>query len=352
MLIIRPLTAGLLALGLVAQEPPPQTFRATVNVVVAPTVVTDRDGNYVNGLERQVFRLTDNDKLQDIKVDVTWVPISLVVAIQANSSAEPVLPKIRKIAPLFKDMVVGDQGEVAIVAFDHRIQVLQDFTSDSDKLDAALKKLKAGSSSSCMVDAVVHSSRMLRNRPPDRRRILMLISETRDVGSEAKVRQALTDLQFDNVIVYSVNINRLIGTLLGKPRPSRPDPVPFTARPLPAGVPPTPQAAAQLTGNSGNSGNVVPVIVELFKQVKAIFVDNPIEVFTKWTGGRERAFVTERDLENAIIAIGNELHSEYLITYSPNNKDEGGFHEIAVAVATRPDVKVRTRPGYWIASRN
>lgn len=350
--MIRPLIAGLLALGLAApQEVPQEPFRTTVNVVVAPTVVTDRDGNYVNGLQPQDFRLADNDKLQNIKVDVSWVPISLVVAIQANASAEPVLPKIQKIAPLFRPMVVGDQGEVAIVAFDHRIQLLQDFTNDTDKLEAALKKIKPGSSSSRMVDAVVESSRMLRHRPTDRRRILLLISETRDLGSAAKIRQALTDIQFDNVIVYSVNINRLIGTLLAKPQPPRPDSIPYTARPLPAGVPPTPQAAAQVTSNPSNSGNVIPVIVELFKQVKAIFVDNPVEAFTKWSGGRERSFVTERDLENAIIAIGNELHSEYLITYTPSNKEEGGYHEIAVSVVTRSDVKVRTRPGYWVASR-
>jgi VWFA-related protein len=352
MLMIRLLIAGLVAVGLAApQEPPQEVFRTGVNVVVAPTVVTDRSGDYVNGLRPQDFRLSDNDKLQSIKVDVTWVPISLVVAIQANSSAEPVLPKIQKIAPLFKPMVVGDQGEVAIIAFDHRIQVLQDFTSDTDKLDAALKKIKPGSSSSRMVDAVVEATNMLRRRSPERRRILLLISETRDMGSAAKVREALTALQFENVNVYSVNINRLIGTLLSKPQPPRPDSIPYTARPMPAGVPPTPQAAAQMTGNPSNSGNVIPVIVEIFKQAKAIFVSNPIEVFTKWTGGRERSFLTERDLENAIIGVGNELHSEYLITYTPNNKEEGGFHEIVVTLPGRPGVKVRTRPGYWVAAR-
>jgi VWFA-related protein len=352
MLMIRSFAAGLIALGVAApQEVVQQPFRSTVNVVVAPTVVTDRDGNFVNGLQPQQFRLSDNDTPQNIKVDVTWIPVSMVVAIQANSSAEPVLAKIQKIAPLFKPLVVGDQGEVAVICFDHRIQMLQDFSSDTDKLDAALKKLKPGSSSSRMVDAVVEATNMLRRRPPDRRRILLLISETRDLGSSGKVREALTGLQFENVNVYSVNINRIIGTLLGKPQPPRPDSIPFTARPLPPGVPPTPEAAAQVSGNATNSGNVVPLIVEILKDVKAIFVANPVEVFTKWTGGKERSFLTERELERAILSIGNELHSEYLITYTPNNKEEGGYHEIVVTVPDHPGVKVRTRPGYWVASK-
>ena len=35
-----------------------------------------------------------------------------------------------------------------------------------------------------------------------------------------------------------------------------------------------------------------------------------------------------------------------------NQMDEGGFHEITVEVAGRPDVrKVQTRPGYWLAPK-
>jgi VWFA-related protein len=351
-LMIRSLVAGLLALGVAApQDAVQQPLRIDVNYVVAPTVVTDREGNFVNGLQPQQFRLSDNGTPQNIKVDITWVPISMVVAIQANSAAEPALPRIQKIAPLFKPLVLGDQGEVAILCFDHRIQMLQDFTGDTDKLDAALKKLKPGSGSSRMVDAVVEATNMLRHKPADRRRILLLISETRDLGSSGKVREALTGLQFENVNVYSVNMSHLIDSLLAKPQPPRPDSIPFTARPMPAGVPPTPDNAAQVSGNATNSGNVIPLVVEIFKDVKAIFVANPVEVFTKWTGGRERSFLTERDLERAILSIGNELHSEYLITYTPNNKAEGGYHEIVVTVPDHPGVKVRTRPGYWTASK-
>lgn len=351
MRIYRTLIAGLMALALCAAQEPAQPFRADVDVVVAPTVVTDRDDNYVSGLQPSDFRLTDNGKLQSIKVDVTWVPISLVVAVQANASSEPALSRVQKIAPLFKPLVVGDQGEVALVSFDHRIQVLQDFTSDVDKLGAAFQKIKAGSSSSRMIDAVMHSTRMLRNRPGDRRRVLLLISETRDNGSEMKLRPALTEVQFANIAVYSVNMNRAINTLLRKPEAPRPSPIPYTAVPMPAGVPPTPQNAAAMSGNPTNSGNVVPLIVEMFKQVKSVFVDNPQEVLTKWSGGRERSFVTQRDLENAVAEIGRELHSEYTISYTPDNKDEGGFHEIVVSLPTLPQARVRTRPGYWRASK-
>ena len=81
-----------------------------------------------------------------------------------------------------------------------------------------------------MIDAAMQAFRMLRNRPGDRRRILLLISETRDNSSENKVREVLVEAQLNNTVVYSVNINRLITTLTARPQPARPDPFPAGAR--------------------------------------------------------------------------------------------------------------------------
>ena len=351
MLIRSILPALLLASLALAQDIGNQVFRTGIKVVVAPAVVTDRHGKYINGLQSHDFQLTDNGKAQDIRVDVTYIPISLVVAIQANAAAEPVLPVVRKIGSLLQGLVIGEQGEVAILAFDHRIQTLQDFSTDTTKIEESLAKLRAGSSTSRLIDSVVEGVRMLKTRPETRRRVLLLIGEARDYGSEAKVREALTDLQFANVSVYSVNINQLANSFRTKAPQPRPDPIPATARHMPGGVAPTPDNAAQLYGNPGNSADFVPVFADIFRATKSVFVKNPVEVYTRFTGGDERSFINQRDLESAMSSIGDELHSQYLLSYVPTNKEEGGFHEIVVTV-DRADVKVRTRPGYWVASQN
>jgi len=355
--LLKMLSATLLALTLMAQQEdtPGQVFRATVNVVVAPVTVTDSDGHFVDGLKPSEFRLFDNDKLQDIKVDVSYIPISLVVVIQANWDMEAVLPKLQKIGSLFQGLVTGEQGEVAVLCFDHRIQVLQDFTSDRDLISQALEKLKRGSSTSAMIDATSTAIRMLARRPANRRRVILYIGETRDRGSEGRVRDALTLAQINNVLFYPVSVNRLLTTFTAKQMAPRPDPFPAGARPLPAGVAPTPEAARATIAGPANSANFIPLFVEIFKQVKAIFIDNPVEVFTQYTGGREHSFITQRDLEQAIQSIGQELHSQYLVSYSPNNKLEGGWHDIRVELLDpygreRRGVKTRYRPGYWMAA--
>ena len=346
--------AGILALAGIAvyaqESPAERVIRSNVTVVVAPTTVTDRDGRYVHDLKPSQFTLYDNDKAQTIKVDETFAPISLVVAIQADQKVEPVIPKLQKIGSLLTSLIAGEKGEVAILSFDHRLQVLQDFTDDTTKVQEGLKKLKPGSSTSRMIDAVEKASQMLKSRSKERRRIVLLIAESRDKGSEGRLRESLATTQMDDVMVYALNMSRFYTETMTGPSIPRPDPIPPGARHVPAGAVNTPTTNSQMTGSQGYGVNLVPLLGEIFRDTKGIFVDNPVEVFTKYTGGRETGFVSQKSLENAVSEIGREIHNQYIISYNPDNKIEGGFHTIRVDVTGA--YNVRTRPGYWLAAVN
>jgi VWFA-related protein len=317
-----------------------------VNVVIAPTTVLDKSGNYVNGLTIDDFKLFDNGKPQRITQDVAFEPISLVIAVQASSMLGDILPKIQTTGVMISNLVVGQNGEAAVMAFDHRIRTLQDFTDDAGKIQAAMKSINPGSSSSRMIDTVVEAVRMLKVRPLSRRRVILLISEKRDKASEGRLRDALTAAQFANVAIYSIDISHLMAQFTGKAEPPRPNPIPATANHMPPGAVQTPTTV----DIQQNSGNAIPLFVEIFKATKSLFVDDTLDVFTRYTGGKEYSFVSHKSLEKAVTAVGEEIHSQYLLSYTPSNLDEGGFHEIRVEV-NRPRLEVRTRPGYWVAAR-
>lgn len=323
-------------------------IRTTVNVVLVPTTVTDNKGSVINGLRPQDFELYDNEKRQEINRDVTFLPLSMVICIQRSANIEAILPKINKMGNVIHDLLVGQDGEVAIVSFDHRIETVQDFTNDTELINAAVSKLRPGGQNSRLNDSIQHAVRMLRARR-DRRKVILLISETLDRSSEANVKEVATDLQIHNVDVFTLNMSRLISRLTEKPQVPRPDPLPPGARPRPGIAAGDPTTQAQMMGTFGFGADFVPAIVEIFRATKAIFVKNPAEVYTQFTGGREYSFMTQADLEQAIAKIGSEIRSQYILSYTPNNKIEGGFHSIKVVV-NRPNLKVRTRPGYWMAA--
>lgn len=360
---VRNLMAGLLVAGLLAAQepskPPTQVepdpgdliFRQENVFVMAPVIVHDLRGNIVNGLTPLDFELYDNGKLQKITEDAASHPVSMVVAVQSSANMEKLLPGIRKIGSLFSGLVLGEVGELAVLSFDHRVQTMTEFTSDPDKISAAFMKIKSGSSPNHLNDAAMKAVNMLSTRDKARRRVLVLISETRDSGSEMTVRDVLTKAEFKDIAVYAVEVSHLLTSLTSHPDPPRPNGIPPEARTLPGGTIGTMTTDAQgQVCCSPAMGDWSPIFKELFTAVKAIFISNPQEVFTKFTGGREYSYMNQKGLERAITDIGEEIHSQYLLTYLPNNPEEAGYHEIEVKVL-KPGLKVTTRPGYWSAAK-
>src|SRR5262249_51660009 len=72
------------------QTPPPNPqqevtlpkISVTTNLVTAPVLVFSREGDFVNGLQPFQFHLFDNQKEQNISVDVSYIPISMVICLQ------------------------------------------------------------------------------------------------------------------------------------------------------------------------------------------------------------------------------------------------------------------------------
>jgi VWFA-related protein len=322
-------------------------IRVPVHYVLVPTTVVDKDnGNYINGLNAADFQLLDNDKPQKIESDITQQPLSLVLVVQANSEVQPMIPKIRRTGLLLQGLVTGQEGEVAVLAFDHRMQLIQDFTNDPEKLDDSMQKINAGSSTAALIDAVMKADHMLKDHDPRnvRRRVVLLLSRNLDKGSETHLQEAVHAMQFDNVIVYCVDMSKFLTALLNKPG---------YPRPQNGGVPS--EALPNLRGNGAYSetnvvqqqdGNVLSAVPPIYRSIRDLFKKTPAEAFSYFTGGKIYGFAGEKGLEAAITDIGKELNSQYLLSYNPNDKNEPGFHTIKVVI-NKPRLDIRTRPGYW-----
>lgn len=332
----------------ISQERP--TFSVGKKLIYVPTTVTDkRTGGYVNGLTTADFQVLDNGKRQRINSDLVDQPVSIVLAVQANAEVAPIIPELRHSGILIQGLVSGKEGDLAILAFDHRMQDLTGgFTNDPGKIDDAMQKLTAGSSTAAVIDAVFTADRMLDAHDPRnlRRRIIVLLSRNVDKGSQANLKEAIDKLQFDNVIVYAINISKFLTAMLekqGYPRPAYGG-IPPAAMPTVPNHGPLSETDAVKTAD-GNWLNLGP---PLYRSIRDLFKKTPAEALTSFTGGRTYGFYNEKGLDRAITDIGEDVNSQYVLTYAPNDLDEPGFHTIKVVV-DRPDLAVVARPGYWTA---
>ncbi|HET7101316.1 MAG TPA: hypothetical protein VFJ52_09215, partial [Terriglobia bacterium] len=75
---------------------------------------------------------------------------------------------------------------------------------------------------------------------------------------------------------------------------------------------------------------------------------NDAETYAQYTGGVFYAQWSSHALQNHLSRIAADIHSQYLLTYVPNDLSETGFHRLEVKV-NRKDLKleIRTRRGYF-----
>jgi VWFA-related protein len=204
------------------------------------------------------------------------------------------------------------------VTFDDHIKVVQDFTTDADRISKAFRDLTpADNMGGRMIDAVDEALNLLANRPGSRRANILIIGESRDRGSEVKLADLIPKIQRTGVTIYSLTYSAYL--------------TPFTIKP----------EEYQPTG-----GGPIQAITEVARLGKR----NTVAALTEVTGGRRFRFEIKSGLENDLIRLGTEIHSRYLISFTPDLEQVPRFHRLQVQIKSHPDALVRARPGYWAAS--
>jgi hypothetical protein len=185
----------------------PLTLRVNTSVVLVPTLVEKPSGEVIYGLNEKDFSLEDNGVLQAVHVDddLDAQPVSVVVAVETGRTSLLQFQKISKLGPLL-DLFLGEgHGEAAVVTFDSSPELVQDFTPNTDEISQVMHQLQPGDGGAAILDAVGYSVNLLEQQPKDRRRVLLLISESRDHGSRRFNAQQLVErIGMSNTLVLSL----------------------------------------------------------------------------------------------------------------------------------------------------
>lgn len=323
-------------------------IRVRVNEVITPVTVTSHSGEMLLDLSKENFRVFDNGVQQTIDhFDLGGDPLSIVLAIETSSHIEPILPAVRQTGIIFTQTVMGQTAEAAVISFDSDVELLDKFSTDTDGVQNTINHLRIGVDQSRLYDAMSRGISLLEQRPAVRRRILVVIAEAQDSGSESKLGEVLRQAQLANVTIYTIGLSTTMADLRAKPNPYQgpqlgpPGTYPV---PLPPGVAQTPENEAAMAGNI----DLMALAVWLVKTGKNAIGPNSLEIASKATGGLHVKTMKDRSIQKAMDAIGGELHAQYTLGYRPPGDEPTGYHEIKVTV-DRPGVDVRTRPGYYIA---
>ena len=274
-----------------AQESQQKPIRVSTRTVAMYATVTDADKRLVPDLTEDDFDIYDNGKLQTIsQFDNKPQPISVVVMLDTSGSMTLALDLVKHAAEQFLlRLLPDDEGMVG--AFNDKIEFHPDgFTNNRDELISLLKDLDFGYPTR-LYDAVNQSMAQLKGIPG--RKVVLVFTDGDDNSSKFGSGDVTDRGRVEDVMVYSVGLENEYFDGAHKVRSSP---------------------------------------------------DRGLKHLSEETGGGFFLLKKTDELTTTFTRVAQELHSQYLIGFSPQTLD-GKVHKLDVKVK-KPGMIARARKSY------
>jgi VWFA-related protein len=311
--------------------------------VVVPVTVVNAQGEPILDLAQRDFQAFDNGAEQTIDHwEMGGGPLAVALVIETSSHIQMMAPVVHGMGIIFTETVMAMNGEAAIITYDSTVDVRQPFTTDHDAIQRAIANVDFEAPEMRLYDAMDAAVKLLAAQPANFRRVMLVVGESQDDSLDTKLGMVLRKAQLANIVTYSVGPSSTTADLrYGK------------------GEAPTvhlPGRLPDLTTQSASGGLagwpaidlLTPAVWLVMRGTNAI-KNHQLEVAAAATGGIHYRALHDSTIRSAVDKIGGELHTQYVLSYAPSPEPAAGFHEIKVTV-DRENVKIRARPGYFVAS--
>ena len=284
--------AALIALATTAVSTQQQpTFRSGTQTVPLYVTVTDAQGRLVPDLTKGDFQVLDNTKPQEISLfDNTVRPVTAVVMLDTSGSMTLNLEFVKQAAEQFVIRLLPEDRAM-VGAFNDKVEFgATDFTNDRDDLAHAIQELDFGNATR-LWDAVDASLAALSG--VEGRRVILVFTDGDDTGSRASLSNVVDRARADEVMIYAIGLESVfqIGGRVTRTRP-----------------------------------------------------DKGLRRIADETGGGYFELKKTEELGPAFTRVAQELHSQYLVGFSPKLLD-GKIHKLDVKT-TDLTQKARARRSY------
>ena len=290
-----------------------QTLKVNVNLVNVYFSVRDKNG-YITNLHKDDCSIYENKALQTTKnfTQEKNLPLTIGILLDTSGSQIHVLPLEQQSGAEFLKDVITPKDEAFLISFDINVNLLADYTNSPRELKRAIDQATintgAGTGSitgngnprgTLLYDAVyLAAGEKLRQEAG--RKILILLTDGGDQGSQETLKSSIEAAQKANAIVYVILI-----------------------------------ADRGFYGGGGFGINLADTGARDMQQLASE------------TGGRViNVGNNGKKLEEAFQQIQDELRTQYLASYTPTNlKLDGSFRTLNITCQN--GLKVQARKGYY-----
>jgi VWFA-related protein len=321
-------------------------FRTGIELINVTATVTDGNGRFVPGLQKEDFRVFEDGQEQQIThFNSERVPVSLGLVVDTSGSMEgEKWTNARQALNRFLLQLLDREDEVFLYRFDNQPELVENWTTDRERIAGGLGRIRPRGATS-LYDAVSEAVPVAQNGR-HRKKALVVISDGNDTNSRTTIRELKQQIRESEVLVYAIGIDSQAVATIGSGRtpppvasppqgPRLPIPLPFPmpGRRNPPDPPYNPPPAPPAGGRVYSRGLDDRVNVAALRDI------------TDDSGGRTEIVRTGRDLDPATASVADELSKQYYLGYPAQGKKDGQWHNIRVEVRSGHHL-VRARRGY------
>jgi Ca-activated chloride channel homolog len=181
-----------------------QRIRVDVNLVLVPVTVTDPLNRLVTGLDKENFNLYENNSAQRIKTfSCEDAPVSIGVIFDLSGSMSNKMIRARDSILQFLK-TANPQDEFFVIGFNDRPELLEDFTSSVDDIEARLATIRAGHRTA-LLDAIYFGLNKMKQAKYERK-ALLVVSDGGDNRSRYTENEVRSVVREADVQIYSIGI--------------------------------------------------------------------------------------------------------------------------------------------------
>lgn len=177
------------------------------NYVTVYATVKDKDGSPIRGLKKENFQIFDEDRSKEILSFAAGPePMTIGFLIDDSGSMEKRIPYARQgILEFLK--ASASQNEYLVVAFNEKINVLQDFTKEIDSVKKKiLDEPKTEFRGQTKLNDAIYSALAKLSKGAHSKKVLIIASDSMDNQSGYRYKELRREAQDSGVLIYTVNM--------------------------------------------------------------------------------------------------------------------------------------------------
>jgi len=183
---------------------PGARIRLNVDMVLVPVTITDPMNRLVTGLEKEDFQIFENNGQQKINSFASEdAPVSIGIIFDLSGSMSSKLVRARESILQFIK-TANPQDEFFVIGFNDRPELIEDFTSSVEDIQARLATVRSGHRTA-LLDAIYYGVVKMKEARHERK-ALLVVSDGGDNRSRYTEGEVRAQVREADVEIYSIGI--------------------------------------------------------------------------------------------------------------------------------------------------